>query len=139
MILKIKKTQVQDFKQHSDEAAGFDIRSNETFPLDPQERHAYSTDLYMEMPKGYYGKLHPRSGLAFNYGVHVLAGVIDSDYRGEIKVILVNLGNRTVHIKKGDRIAQMIFSQVIVPNNIIHVDTIENNSDRGDRGFGSTG
>lgn len=139
MIIKIQTENKNNFKRQTDEAAGYDITSNESFSLDPNERHAFSTGLYMEIPKGYFGKLHPRSGLAYKYGIHVLAGVIDSDYRGEIKVILVNLGNKTLHVKKGDRIAQMIINYVITPEKITIVDNIEENTERGANGFGSTG
>ena len=93
----------------------------------------------MKIPIGIEAQIRPRSGLASKYGVTVLnsPGTVDSDYRGEIKVILINLGNNNFKIKRGDRIAQIIFSSIIqvefMPKTSIH------ETQRGERGFGSTG
>jgi dUTP pyrophosphatase len=97
----------------TDGAAGMDLRSSEDIRLLPGERAAVRTGLYVEIPRGWEGQVRPRSGLALKYGVTLLnsPGTIDSDYRGEIRVILVNLGRETFTVKRGDRIAQIIFSR----------------------------
>jgi len=97
-------------------SAGMDLRSNSdsTIFLNPGERKLISTGLYIELPKRWEAQIRPRSGLALNYGVTVLnsPGTIDSDFRGEICVILINLSeDRTLIICKGDRIAQMVFKK----------------------------
>jgi dUTP pyrophosphatase len=76
----------------SDFAAGYDLYTTETYELKPGERHLYKTGLATAMPDGVYGRIAPRSGLAYKNGIDVMAGVIDSDYRNEIGVVLVNLG-----------------------------------------------
>ena len=91
----------------------------------------------MEMPVGYYAEIRPRSGLAVKHGIDTLAGVIDSDYRGEVKVVLVNHSDSTFIIKAGDRIAQLVFRKHETPN-IMIVDEL-GDSVRGAGGFGSTG
>lgn len=122
----------------SDEAAGFDLKTNENFSLGPGEWKAVSTGIKMAMQKGYKGIIKPRSGLAFKHAIDVLAGVIDSDYRGEVKVILINHGNEYQHFKRYDRIAQIMFEKV--PDiTLMPVRSLENNTDRGTGGFGSTG
>lgn len=97
-------------------SAGMDLRAfiAEQIELKPLERFAVPTGLFMELPQGYEAQVRPRSGLAINQGITVLntPGTIDSDYRGEIKVILVNLSNETRTIHNGDRIAQMVIQKV---------------------------
>lgn len=120
------------------EAAGFDLKTNENFSLGPGEHKAVCTGIKMSMQKGYKGIIKPRSGLAFKYAIDVLAGVIDSDYRGEVKVILINHGKEYQHFKRYDRIAQIMFEKV--PDiTLMPVRSLENNTDRGTDGFGSTG
>jgi len=90
-------------------AAGYDFYSLEDYELKPLERKLFKTGWAMAIPVGKYGRIAPRSGLAFKYGVDVLAGVIDSDYRNEVGVILINLGESSYTVKVGDRISQIIF------------------------------
>ena len=122
-------------------AAGTDIRAyiNEPVMLNPLERKLIPTGLKMEIPYGYEVQIRPRSGLAFKHGITVLnsPGTIDSDYRGDVGVLLVNLSNSSFEINNGDRIAQMILAKHE------HPEFIEKNelkkSQRGEGGFGSTG
>lgn len=97
-------------------SAGMDLRANIETPLSlqPLERVLVPTGLFMEIPLGYEGQVRPRSGLAVNKGITCLntPGTIDSDYRGEVKVLLVNLSNELQQIEPGDRIAQMVFAKV---------------------------
>ena len=123
------------------ESAGMDLRafSDNEILLKPLERKLIKTGVFLEIPKGYEGQVRPRSGLALKQGITVLnsPGTIDSDYRGEIGVILVNLSNKDFKIKNGDRIAQLVFCShetiVFDESNSI------NDSQRGAGGFGSTG
>jgi dUTP pyrophosphatase len=97
-------------------SAGMDIRANLDSPLllKPLERSLISTGLYIELPEGYEAQIRPRSGLAINHGLTCLnsPGTIDADYRGEIKIILINLSQETQTIRHGDRIAQMVVHEV---------------------------
>lgn len=98
----------------SDFAAGYDLYTIEQYELKPGERHLFKTGVSMAMPNGVYGRIAPRSGLAYKQGIDVMAGVIDSDYRGEVGVLLINLGQETIKfpiIKDGKEtpIAQIIF------------------------------
>lgn len=122
-------------------AAGMDLRASlpEQVLLKPMQRLLIPTGLYLEIPAGYEAQIRPRSGLAFKNGVTVLnaPGTIDADYRGEVKVLLVNLSEQGFEIKSGDRIAQLIISK--------HETAVweETNdlafSNRGSGGFGHTG
>lgn len=118
--------------------AGADLFSIESAMIHPGERRIIGTGISLELPEGFYGRVAPRSGLAAKHGVDVLAGVVDSSYRGEIKVVLLNTDrHNTFHVEKGDRIAQLIVeSHFNFP--FVQSDTISN-SDRGQGGFGSTG
>jgi dUTP pyrophosphatase len=121
-------------------SAGCDLVAEEDAVLQPLGRAAVSTELKMEIPAGYVGMVCPRSGLALKSGVTVLnaPGIIDSDYRGVVKVILVNLSNQEYVVKKGDRIAQLIlttYSQC----HFHKVDDLSSDTARGAGGFGSTG
>ncbi len=122
-------------------AAGVDLKANieEEIVLKPLERKLIPTGLYVEIPEGYEGQVRPRSGLAIKHGVTVLnaPGTIDSDYRGEICVILINLGNEDFVINPGDRIAQFILNKY----ECIDFELIDKLSDteRGEGGFGHTG
>lgn len=122
-------------------AAGADICAfvNEKIVLKPGKRVLVSTGLYFAIPEGFEVQIRPRSGLAAKNGVTVLntPGTIDSDYRGEIKVILINLGEEDFEISNGDRIAQMVVSPVTVCDFDV-VDSLDE-TDRGTGGFGSTG
>ncbi len=107
--------------------------------LEPGDTVLVPTGIYLEIPPGYEAQIRPRSGLAIKYGVTVInaPGTIDSDYRGEIQIGLVNLGRKEFVIHNGDRIAQMVFSP-IVRASFVSVNSISS-SERGERGFGSTG
>ncbi|RBL93895.1 dUTP diphosphatase [Chitinophaga flava] len=123
------------------EAAGMDLRAHlETaITLQPLERMLVPTGLFMELPTGYEAQLRPRSGLAIKQGLTLLntPGTIDADYRGEIKVIMINLSNEPQTIQPGDRIAQMIiapFVQAVIQPVELLTETV-----RGEGGFGHTG
>ncbi len=125
----------------SDHAAGLDLKANlkEPITLKPMQRELISTGLSIELPVGFEAQIRPRSGLAIKHGITVLntPGTIDSDYRGEIKVILINLSNEDFVIKDAERIAQMVIAkheriEWYVVTELAH-------SSRGSGGFGSTG
>lgn len=120
-------------------SAGVDLRSVIDTMIGPGDRMLIKTGLSMEIPVGYEAQIRPRSGLAFNYGVTVInsPGTIDSDYRGEIGVVLINHGLEPVEINRGDRIAQMVVAPV-VQCEFEQVDIL-NSTERGNGGFGSTG
>jgi dUTP pyrophosphatase len=121
---------------HDDDAA-FDIYSSESLILKKGEFKPVSTSVSSEIPKGYYVSIRGRSGLAFNNGIDVLAGVIDAGYRGEWKVIIANLGREDLKIGKGERIAQGILTE-LPKVKIVEVKKLSD-SKRGKKGFGSTG
>ena len=141
MVLKIKKLDNEAIipNYQTKGASGFDLHSIEDVLLNPGERKLIKTGLAFEIEDGYEVQIRPRSGLAYKYGITVLnsPGTIDSDYRGEIKVLLINHSNEAFNIKKGDRIAQAVLAKVIEAN-IIEVKEL-NVTSRGDKGFGSTG
>jgi dUTP pyrophosphatase len=122
-------------------SAGMDIRANleEPFLLNPFERGAVPTGLSIELPMGYEAQIRPRSGLSLKTGLSVpnSPGTIDSDYRGEIKVIMANLSNAPISIQDGDRIAQMVIARY-EQISWSEVETLSE-SNRGAGGFGSTG
>lgn len=122
-------------------SAGMDLRATlqEPIVLKPLERTLVPTGLYMELPVGFEAQIRPRSGLAFKNGVTVLnaPGTIDADYRGEIKVLLVNLSQEPFTIANGERIAQMIIARHEIAELIV-VETLEETV-RGTGGFGHTG
>lgn len=123
------------------QSAGMDIRANLTQPvvLKPLERQLIHTGLFIELPENYEAQIRPRSGLAINNGITCLnsPGTVDADYRGELKVILINLSNTEQTINTGDRIAQMIIAKVEKAQ-LIEVKEL-NESARGHGGFGHTG
>lgn len=119
-------------------AAGLDLASTEAYSIGPGERQAVSTGVSMSLPRGMFGKMEGRSGLAVEHGIVVGGGVVDSDYTGEIKVVLINTGNHSFVINKGDRIAQLLL-QCHVANPVISVVEELPETKRGDDGFGSTG
>lgn len=145
MSVKIYVTADEAIVPHkaTKESAGFDLFPIEPFFLDPGERHLVNTGLKFRIPDGYEVQIRPRSGLAYKHGVTVLnsPGTIDSDYRGEIKVLLINHGTeRYVH----DNLAKAIAQAVVAPVTDAIMVEIESDtyntfkSDRGDGGFGST-
>jgi dUTP pyrophosphatase len=122
-------------------AAGADLYAAIDAPivLAPGERSAVATGLIMEIPPGHEGQVRPRSGLAMTRGLTVVnaPGTIDADYRGEVRVLLINLGRRPVTVERGDRIAQLVVAPVTRAV-FIEADELAE-TDRGDGGFGSTG
>jgi len=122
-------------------SSGMDIRANLTAPqtMQPMERMLIPTGLFIELPEGYEAQIRPRSGLAIKQGITCLntPGTIDADYRGEIKIILINLSNEEQVIQPGDRIAQLII-QSVEKCNWIEVEEIATTS-RNAGGFGHTG
>ncbi len=122
-------------------SAGLDIRANlqSSIVLKPLERKLISTGIYLEIPEGFEAQIRPRSGLALKKGLTILnsPGTIDSDYRGEIGVILVNLSNIDVIVDDGERICQMVFAKHEQVS-LINSDSISETK-RGDGGFGHTG
>ncbi|PQL95375.1 dUTP diphosphatase [Apibacter adventoris] len=122
-------------------SAGMDLRANldKSILLKPLERKIIPTGLYLEIPPGYEGQIRPRSGMAFNHGISCpnSPGTIDADYRGELGVILINLSKEDFAINDGDRIAQLI----IAKHETITWEEVErlNSSERGDKGYGSSG
>jgi dUTP pyrophosphatase len=125
----------------SEFAAGMDIRAalEKPITLQPGERQLIPSGLKMAMPRGYEAQMRPRSGLAYRHGITMLntPGTIDADYRGELKMLAVNLGEEAFTIKHGDRIAQMVIAPVIQAN-ISETDDLSK-TERGEGGFGSTG
>ena len=120
-------------------AAGLDIVAAESLVLEPGARHAVATGFAIAIPEGYEVQVRPRSGLALKHGITCLntPGTIDSDYRGEVKVILANLGAEPFEVVRGERIAQLVPAAVI-RGAFIEVAMLENTA-RGAGGFGSTG
>ena len=142
MKIKVNNRSAFDLPQYETaNAVGLDVRANttEAIRLAPLERAMVPTGLYVEIPEGYEIQVRPRSGLAAKYGISVAnaPGTIDPDYRGEIKVILVNLSNEVFELKPGERIAQLVVAQFTR----IEWESVEQLSDteRGAGGFGSTG
>ena len=123
----------------SEHAAGLDVVSAEELVLEPGQRHAVATGFAIEIPDGYEVQVRPRSGLAIKHGITCLnaPGTIDSDYRGEVKVILVNLGAEPFEIRRGERIAQLVPAAVLRAHFAEAKELAE--TARGSGGFGSTG
>ena len=118
-------------------AAGADLRAATDVVLEPGARAAVPTGVRLEIPAGHVGLIWPRSGLAVRHGIDTLAGVIDSDYRGEVAVVLVNHGEATVRIEKNDRIAQILFQKVERAS--LRTGAALEATTRGAGGFGSSG
>ena len=142
MKIKIVNKSTHELPKYSTpQSAGLDIRANldSKIMLKPLERKLVKTGLYIHLPKGYEAQVRPRSGLALKNGVTVLnsPGTIDSDYRGELGVILVNLSSDKFVVNNGDRIAQLVISKHEQAT-LERVSFLEE-STRGDGGFGSTG
>jgi dUTP diphosphatase len=146
MSLKVKVTRVGQRgpplelpRYETPGSAGMDLRADEPFTLAPGERRLVPTGLALEIPAGFEGQVRPRSGLAVRHGVALVnaPGTVDSDYRGEVKIVLVNLGQEAVSFARGDRIAQLVVAPVVQAT----VELVEDlaGSHRGSGGFGSTG
>jgi dUTP pyrophosphatase len=118
-------------------AAGADLRASEAVVIPPGGRAAVATGVRLEVPAGHVGLVWPRSGLAVRHGIDTLAGVIDSDYRGELRVVLVNHGEQPFAIAAGDRVAQLLLQRVERARFVPRAELLP--SSRGAGGFGSTG
>lgn len=122
-------------------AAGADLCAYITgdIKLSPMERKLVPTGVFVELPLGYELQVRPRSGLALKHGITVLntPGTVDSDYRGELQVLLINLGNEDFVIKNGDRIAQAVITEVTRPS--FAITNFLSSTERGNGGYGSTG
>lgn len=120
-------------------AAGMDVVSAEDVTIAPMARHAVATGFAIAIPDGYEVQVRPRSGLALKHGITLpnTPGTIDSDYRGELKVILINLGAEPFEIRRGDRIAQLVVAPVLM-GRMVEVFALDETA-RGAGGFGSTG
>ena len=140
-ILVLNKSSFDLPSYQSALAAGLDLRANlsDKIVISPMERKLIPTGLFIALPQGHEAQIRPRSGLAIKYGITVLnsPGTIDSDYRGEVGIILINLSNERFVVNSGDRIAQMVISK----HEQIKWEVIESlpKSNRGEKGFGSTG
>ena len=140
MALRVKKLNPEATipRRGSDGAAGYDLYSTDSALILPGRRAVIGTGIAVEIPSGVYARVAPRSGLAVKNGIQIGAGVVDSDYRGEVKVVVFNQDNKTPYmIKPGYRIAQLILEKCLTPE----VEEIEEvtETNRGEDGFGSTG
>lgn len=137
----INKSNNPDPAYGTPHAAGMDIRAfvNEPITLLPMQRALIPTGLHIELPEGYEAQIRPRSGLAINSGISMVntPGTIDADYRGEIKVIMINLGEKPFIVQNGDKIAQMVVT-AYTRVDWVQVDALSDSS-RGSGGFGHTG
>lgn len=135
-IVKLHEDMTTPHYAHLGDAA-FDLRSAEELVLEPKARHTVKSGIKMAIPDGYFGLIKDRSGNAHKFGIHCLAGVIDSGYRGEVGVVMVNLGDEPFNITKDQKIAQML----IMPVPKVNIQMVEDLDDsvRGKGGFGSTG
>jgi dUTP pyrophosphatase len=122
------------------EAAGLDLHAAEDKAIGPGQWAAIRTGIKIQLPRFHEGQIRPRSGLALNWGVTVLnaPGTIDEDYTGELMVILINHGPQNFRVRRGDRIAQLVIS-LRTYCYVTEVEVIERVTERGDKGFGSTG
>lgn len=123
----------------SEDAVGLDVTAAEDLTLQPGQRHAVATGFAIEIPRGYEVQVRPRSGLAAKNGITCLntPGTIDSDYRGEVKVILINLSQEPFEVRRGERIAQLVPAPVLRADFVEVAELAE--TARGAGGFGSTG
>ncbi len=122
-------------KAHQDDA-GYDLYANKHYSLSPYNQTLVTTGIKMAIPKGYVGLIWDKSGLASN-GISTMGGVIDANYRGEIKVIIKNLSEENFNIIPGQKIAQILIQRVL--NLKISEEKLDNSTERQDRGFGSSG
>jgi dUTP pyrophosphatase len=124
----------QQMRKHD---AAFDLYSTNEYTLQPWERRLFKTNIAMAIPEWRYGRIAPRSWLAYKHGIDILGGVIDAAYRGDIGVILLNTGKESFTVEQWFRIAQMIIEKCAQPTREV-VETLET-SERGEKWFGSTG
>ena len=135
-VQKLSKTTRLPTKPNESDA-GWDLYASEDAIIEPSQTQIVGTDIAMAIPEGYVGLIWDRSGMATKRGVHRFAGVIDSGYRGEIKICLWNSSSEHCVINKGDRVAQILF-QPVPPLPMIEVQELQTTS-RGKQGFGSSG
>lgn len=124
----------------SEQAAGYDIRyhGDITITIPPRSRRSFPTGVFLEIEQGHYSRVAPRSGLSFKQGIFVIEGTIDSDYRGQVHVLLYNSTDEPFSVIAYDRIAQLIFQAYETPDFEV-VNTLESDTARGEKGFGHTG
>lgn len=139
MALRVKKLVPEAVlpKRGSEGAVGYDLVATQGCVILPGNRGLVPTGLSLELPPGTYGRVAPRSGLAVKNGLDVGAGVVDPDYRGEIKVVLFNFDKEPFMVKPGYRVAQLVIEKCETPE-VVEVDELDV-SERGEGGFGSTG
>lgn len=136
LVKRLDESATIPTKAHEHDA-GWDLYANESTYIIPNHRRTVSTGISLEIPEGYVGLIWPRSGLAVKNGIDVFAGVIDSGYRGEIKVCLYNSSDNSVKLNAEDRVAQIIIQKL--PNiEMLEVQDLQD-SNRGEGGFGSSG
>jgi dUTP pyrophosphatase len=119
MYVEITSTRAEMPTAGSSGAAGLDLYSAQTACINPGQRQLISTGVKVAIPVGHYGRVAPRSGLALKHGIDTMAGVIDSDYRGEVGVLLINLGDAPFNIYYGDRIAQLVIEKISHPRLVL--------------------
>ncbi len=140
-VIKVRRLRGPMPRYHSEQAAGIDLRAalDEALVLAPLTRAAVPTGIALEIPPGFEGQIRARSGRALLEGLAIVnsPGTVDADYRGELKVVLINLGQLPITITPGERVAQLIIAP-IVHAELVEVDQLET-STRGDGGFGHTG
>lgn len=138
-VVNLSSSSLPEYKTIGSSGVDLQAYLNEPITLQPMERYLVPTGLYIAIPEGYEGQIRGRSGLALKSGITLANGIgtIDSDYRGEVKVILINLGTEPFEIKNGDRIAQL----VLIKYEKINFELVEDldNTKRGEGGFGHTG
>jgi dUTP pyrophosphatase len=135
-FLKLSKgAEAPEYALESD--AGFDLKAFENVSIFPFDQKSVSTGIAVEIPEGYVGIVRDRAGIVQKMNVHTVAGTFDSGFRGEVSIILVNMNDKTIEIEKGMRIAQIILVPVIKAE-IKEVKKLSS-TERGDKGFGSTG
>lgn len=141
IIVHYKSSHSYELKYETPQAAGIDVKASLQGPvvIEPGERALIPTGIRLEIPAGYEAQMRPRSGLAIKNGITLLnsPGTIDADYRGEVKVILINLGQEAYRVEPGARVAQMVFAPVVQAQLIYRHELGE--TERGAGGFGSTG
>jgi len=140
-VIFIAESGLEPYKKHYEDA-GWDLRAAEEVTIEPLSYGIINTKTRVIIPKGYYGQIQARSGLAVKNGIITMAGVIDATYRGEIKVVLFNASREPFKVHVGDRIAQLIVLPVYLDAKVVHYDEVdleEFATNRNEHGFGSTG
>ena len=138
LLVKISSPNGKLPTKGSDGAAGYDLYASEDVAIVAGGWKAVSTGIHVCLPTGVYGRVAPRSGLAVRNGITIGAGVVDPDYRGELKVVMHNLGSTKFYAKTGDRIAQLVLERYMDASTVQEVDELPDTA-RGSGGFGSTG